>query len=78
MVNESLGNGNNFRQADWSESVAAESKDCVETSKEKWAYEPKDGQLLKTMEGFNFEKRWYPVLPIAYSKIITAYSIDTF
>ena len=33
LVNESLGNGNNYRQDDWSESVAVGSKDFVETIK---------------------------------------------
>jgi len=33
LVNEPVGNSNNYRQADWSESVAVGSKDFVETIK---------------------------------------------
>ena len=56
MVNESLGNGNNYRQADWSESVAVGSKDYVETIKEKLGLRAKGRKILENAGGFQLRE----------------------
>ena len=57
LVNESLGNGNNYRQADWSESVAVGSKDFVTTIKEKLGLRAKGRKILENDGGFQLREK---------------------
>lgn len=57
LVNESLSNGNNYRQADWSESVAVGSKDFVETIKEKLGLRAKGRKILENDGGFQLREK---------------------
>ena len=57
LVNESLGNGNNYRQADWSESVAVGSKDFVETIKEKLGLRAKGRKIFENDGGFQLREK---------------------
>ena len=57
LVNESLGNGNNYRQADWSESVAVGSKDFVETIKKKLGLRAKGRKILENDGGFQLREK---------------------
>ena len=57
LVNESLDNGNNYRQADWSESVAVGSKDFIETIKEKLGLRAKGRKILENDGGFQLREK---------------------
>jgi putative transposase len=56
LVQESLGNGNNYRQAVWSESVAVGSKNFVETIKGKLGLRGKGRKIIENDEGFQLRE----------------------
>lgn len=68
LVNESLGNGNNYRQADWSESVAVGSKDFVETIKEKLGLRAKGRKILENDGGFQLREKMVSYIANSDSK----------
>lgn len=57
LVNESLDNGDNYRQADWSESVAVGSKKFVEKIKENLGLRAKGRKILENDEGFQLREK---------------------
>lgn len=56
LVTESLVNGNNSRQADWSESIAVGSKKFVETIKENLGLRAKGRKILENDGGFQLRE----------------------
>jgi putative transposase len=56
LVNESLVNGINFRQNQWTESIAVGSKDFVETIKEKFGILAKGRKILEKDGGFHLRE----------------------
>ena len=55
-VTESLVNGNNSRQAEWSESIAVGSKNFVETIKENLGLRAKGRKILEKDGGFQLRE----------------------
>ena len=56
LVNESLANGKNFRQHQWTESIAVGSKGFIETIKEKLGILAKGRKILKNDGGFHLRE----------------------
>lgn len=56
LVNESLASGNNFRQNQWTESIAVGSKDFVETIKEKLGIFAMGRKILEKDGGFHLRE----------------------
>ncbi len=56
MVNESLANGNNSRQDQWTESIAVGSKSFIETIKEKFGSLAKGRKILENDGGFQLRE----------------------
>jgi putative transposase len=56
LVNESLANGNNFRQIQWTESIAVGSKGFIETIKEKLGILAKGRKILENDGGFHLKE----------------------
>ena len=56
LVNESLANGNNFRQIQWTESIAVGSKDFIETIKDKLGILAKGRKILENDGGFHLKE----------------------
>ncbi len=56
MVNESLANGNNHRQNQWTESIAVGSKNFIETIKEKLGTLAKGREILENGGGFQLRE----------------------
>ena len=56
LVNESLANGNNFRQNQWTESIAVGSKDFIETIKEKLGMLAQGRKILEKDGGFHLRE----------------------
>jgi putative transposase len=57
LVNDSVGNGENYRQAKWTASVAVGSKSFLEGIKDKMGVLAKGRKFLKMMVSFSCEKR---------------------
>ena len=57
LVNESLANGNNFRQTQWTESIAVGSKNFIETIKEKMGILAKGRKILENDGGFQLREK---------------------
>ncbi len=56
LVNESLANGNNFRQNQWTESIAVGSKGFIETIREKFGILAKGRKILENDGGFHLRE----------------------
>ncbi len=56
LVNESLANGKNFRQNQWTESIAVGSKGFIETIKEKLGILAKGRKILENDGGFHLRE----------------------
>lgn len=56
LVNETLANGNNFRQTQWTESIAVGSKGFIETIKEKLGKLAKGRKILENDGGFHLKE----------------------
>ena len=56
LVNESLANGNNFRQIQWTESIAVGSKGFIETIKDKLGILAKGRKILENDGGFHLKE----------------------
>jgi hypothetical protein len=56
-VNESLVNGKNFRQNQWTESIAVGSKGFIETIKEKLGILAKGRKVLENDGGFHLREK---------------------
>ena len=68
LINESLGNGNNFRQADWSESVAVGSKNFVKTINEKLGLRAKGRKIFENDGGFQLREKMVSYIANSDSK----------
>lgn len=65
LVSESLANGNNFRQTQWTESIAVGSKNFIKTIKEKMGILAKGQKILENDGGFQLREEmgtYYAVL----------------
>ena len=56
LVNESLTNGKNFRQNQWTESIAVGNKDFIETIKEKFDILAKGRKIIEKHVGFHLRE----------------------
>lgn len=56
MINESLVNGNNQRQKEWTESIAVGSQSFIETFKEKLGVRAKGRKIIESDEGFQLRE----------------------
>ena len=57
LVNESLTNGSNFRQNQWTESIAVGSKGFIETIREKLGILAKGRKILENDGGFHLREK---------------------
>lgn len=62
MVNESLVNGNNQRQKEWTESITGGSQSFIETIKEKLGVRAKGRKIIETAEGFQLREEMAPYI----------------
>ena len=68
LVYDSLVNGNNSRQPQWTESIAVGSKCFLEGIKINWVSWRKGEESLKIMEIFSYGKIWEPIMPFLIAK----------
>jgi putative transposase len=62
LVNESLANGNNFRQNQWTESIAVGSKGFIETIREKLGIRAKGRKTFENDGGFHLREEMRPYI----------------